>query len=88
MRIARILPYLLLFLTTMTLLFWFGTEGFVPVDHKLVGSGFFNAIIFQYNNFYLTAGNVPGMFAWAPLWSLSSEETFYLSFPIACLNFS
>jgi peptidoglycan/LPS O-acetylase OafA/YrhL len=85
MRVARIIPCLLLFLTVMTLLFWFGVEGFVPTDSKLIASGFFNAIIFQYNNFYLTAGNVYGMFAWSPLWSLSIEETFYLSFPIACL---
>jgi peptidoglycan/LPS O-acetylase OafA/YrhL len=85
MRIARIGPCLLLFLMTMTLLFWFGVDGFVPADHGLVASGFFNAIIFKYNNFYLTAGNVSGMFAWSPLWSLSIEETFYLSFPIACL---
>jgi peptidoglycan/LPS O-acetylase OafA/YrhL len=85
MRIARIIPCLLLFLSVMTLLFWFGVEGFVPAEPRLVALGFFSAIFFQYNNFYVTAGNVPGMFAWSPLWSLSIEETFYLSFPIVCL---
>jgi peptidoglycan/LPS O-acetylase OafA/YrhL len=32
MRIARIIPCLLLFLTAMTLLFWLGVDGFVPAD--------------------------------------------------------
>jgi peptidoglycan/LPS O-acetylase OafA/YrhL len=85
MRAARILPCLLLFLLTMTVLFWIGVEGFVPARPSLIGSGIFNAIIFQYNSFYLIEGNVEGMYAWSPLWSLSIEETFYLLFPLACI---
>jgi peptidoglycan/LPS O-acetylase OafA/YrhL len=85
MRAARILPCLSLFLATMTLLFWIGVQGFVPAKPSLISSGIFNAIIFQYNNFYLTEGNVDGMYAWSPLWSLSIEETFYLLFPLACI---
>jgi peptidoglycan/LPS O-acetylase OafA/YrhL len=84
MRIARIIPCLLLFLTAMTLLFWLGVDGFVPADKKFIRAGIFNALIFQYNIFYLTAGNVSGMFAWSPLWSLSIEEVFYFAFPAAC----
>jgi peptidoglycan/LPS O-acetylase OafA/YrhL len=47
MRAARILPCLLLFLLTMTVLFWIGVEGFVPARPSLIGSGIFNAIIFS-----------------------------------------
>jgi peptidoglycan/LPS O-acetylase OafA/YrhL len=50
----------------------------------MVPSGIYSALIFQYNSFYLNGGNVPGMYAWSPLWSLSIEEVFYFAFPIAC----
>lgn len=83
MRVARIIPCLLLFLATMLLLFWRGVEGFVPPNPQLIWSGIYNALIFQYNSFYFV-GNVPGMYAWSPLWSLSVEEMFYFAFPIAC----
>jgi peptidoglycan/LPS O-acetylase OafA/YrhL len=84
MRVARIIPCLLLFLTTMVGLYWLDVDGFVPATPHLILSGIYNALIFQYNSFYLVSGNVPGMYAWGPLWSLSIEEVFYFAFPIAC----
>jgi peptidoglycan/LPS O-acetylase OafA/YrhL len=85
MRAARIVPCLFLFLTSMTILFLLGLVDFVPTDSSLIRSGIINALVFRYNNFYLTEGNVHGMLAWSPLWSLSIEETFYLTFPLACI---
>jgi peptidoglycan/LPS O-acetylase OafA/YrhL len=83
MRAARILPCLLLFLAVMLFLFLCRVDGFVPANHHFIWSGIYNALIFQYNSFYFV-GNVPGMQAWSPLWSLSVEEVFYFAFPIAC----
>jgi peptidoglycan/LPS O-acetylase OafA/YrhL len=83
MRVARIIPCLLLFLTVMVFLFWCRVASFIPANHQLVWSGIYNALMFQYNSFYFV-GNVPGMQAWSPLWSLSIEEVFYFAFPIAC----
>jgi peptidoglycan/LPS O-acetylase OafA/YrhL len=83
MRIARIIPPLLLFLATALLFFMVRNSDFVPADHTLVWSGVYSAITFQFHSFYLT-GNVPGMYAWSPLWSLSIEEIFYFIFPVMC----
>lgn len=84
MRIGRIFPPLLLFITIMFLLGYFQIGKFTPPNLSMLVGAVYNAIIFQYNNYYFQA-NVPGMIHWSPLWSLSIEETFYLLYPIACI---
>lgn len=85
LRVARIFPLLLLFLGICSVLFFLRVPGFVPEDEGLFYRAVSAALTFQYNNFYLTAGNVPGLYPMTPLWSLAIEEMFYLVFPLAML---
>lgn len=82
MRAARIMPPLLLFIIVMSVMFVARNADFHPSDPKLFYSGLYSALTFQYHKF--PGGNQPGMYAWAPLWSLSIEEIFYFVFPAAC----
>jgi peptidoglycan/LPS O-acetylase OafA/YrhL len=84
MRAGRIMPCLLLVLALGLALFWFEIPEFVPAAPNVILTAVYSALTFQYNDFYLRGGNVPGLEAWAPLWSLSIEEIFYFIFPIAC----
>lgn len=83
-RIGRIAPCLLLFLGMYLALYAIGMHAFNPGVPILVWTGIQSALTLQYNTFFLTLGNVPGLRAMAPLWSLSLEELFYLLFPIFC----
>ena len=86
MRVGRIVPLLLLFLTLMIILAATGVEGFKPEHPMLILKGVSAALTFQYNYFYMAGGSVTaGMFAMAPLWSLSIEEAFYVAFPLVIM---
>ena len=83
MRVARIMPPLLLFMAIMVLLGYSGIGVFTPPSKQLLWGSVYAALTFQYNIYYFVA-NAPGLAHWSPLWSLSIEEMFYLTFPIAC----
>jgi peptidoglycan/LPS O-acetylase OafA/YrhL len=78
MRAARILPPLLLFTAVALALGYLSIKPFRVPDTALLNSAAFAALTFQYNSYYLTVANVPGMIHWQPLWSLSIEEMFWL----------
>jgi peptidoglycan/LPS O-acetylase OafA/YrhL len=84
MRIGRILPCVLLFIALYWILFTEHTDKFVPSPPSLFYEGVTSLFQLQYGTFYLAKGNVPGMYAFSPLWSLSIEETFYVFFPVVC----
>jgi peptidoglycan/LPS O-acetylase OafA/YrhL len=84
MRVGRIMPCVLLFIAVYFVLFSTNTARFVPAPPALFYDGVKSLFQLQYGSFYLTRGNVPGMIAFSPLWSLSIEETFYVFFPVVC----
>jgi peptidoglycan/LPS O-acetylase OafA/YrhL len=83
-RAGRILPNIALFFLVYYALMKSGITDFVPSPPSLFYDGINSLATLQYGNFYLARGNVPGMYAFSPMWSLSIEETFYALFPIAC----
>ena len=86
MRMARILPCLLLILLVLSVLHFLEVQGFVMNPEKAsLGRGLFAALTFHMNWLEGQRGWLPG--AWDVLWSLSVEEVFYLLFPLVCLAF-
>jgi peptidoglycan/LPS O-acetylase OafA/YrhL len=83
-RAARILPCIFLFITIYFFLFISKNPDFLPSPPSMFYDGVSSLFELQYSTFYLTGGNRPGMYAFAPLWSLSVEETFYVFFPVVC----
>ena len=87
MRMARILPCLLLILAVLSILHFLEAPGFVMNPEKAsLGRGLVAALTFHMNWLEGDRGWLPG--AWDILWSLSVEEAFYLLFPLACLLFA
>ena len=85
MRMARILPSLLLVLAVLSVLHFLELPGArMYPDRASLGRTLFAALTFHMNW-------LDGHYSWAPpgwgaLWSLSVEEVFYLAFPLVCLT--
>ena len=83
MRMARILPLLVLLLVTLSILHLSGTNGYViNPDRTTLGRSILAALTFHINLLEIKVGYLPG--PWDILWSLSIEEVFYLFFPLLC----
>jgi len=86
MRMARIVPCLLLILLVLSVLHFLDVQGFwMNPERASLGRGLFAALTFHMNWLEGQRGWLPG--AWDVLWSLSVEEVFYLLFPLVCLLF-
>jgi peptidoglycan/LPS O-acetylase OafA/YrhL len=84
MRMARILPCLVLILLVLSVLHFLEAPGFEMNPEKAsLGRGLVAALTFHMNWLEGQRGWLPG--AWDVLWSLSVEEVFYLLFPLVCL---
>ena len=85
MRMARILPCLLLVLAILSVLHFMGVPGAeVRGGRATLGQSLFAALTFHMNWLEGTHGwSAPG---WGVLWSLSIEEVFYIAFPLVCLS--
>lgn len=85
MRMARIVPCLLLVLAILTALHFLDVPGarmYDDPDRATLGRSLIAALTFHMNW-------LEGHFGWSPpawgvLWSLSIEEVFYLAFPLVC----
>lgn len=86
MRIARIVPCLLLLVAVLSILHLLQAQGFViPPNRATLGRSVLAAFTFHINWLEGHHGYLPG--SWDILWSLSVEEVFYLLFPVLCLVF-
>lgn len=84
MRIARIIPCLLLVLAVLSVLHLAGATGFtIKPERASLGRALWAALTFHINWLEGRHGYLPG--GWDVLWSLSVEEAFYLLFPLVCL---
>ena len=84
MRVARIVPCLLLLIAVLSVLHLAGfTDYFVNPERASLGRVVVAALTFHVNWLEGTRGYLPGN--WDVLWSLSVEEVFYLMFPLLCL---
>jgi peptidoglycan/LPS O-acetylase OafA/YrhL len=84
MRIARIVPCLLLLLVILVGLHWSGAADFtIKPERASLGRVLVAAATFHINWLEGHHGYLPG--GWDVLWSLSIEETFYLLFPLVCV---
>lgn len=83
LRVARIMPCLLLLLAVLVMLHLLGAPNFtIPPDRASLGRALLAALTFHVNYLEGHHGYLPG--GWDILWSLSIEETFYLLFPLIC----
>ena len=84
MRIARIVPCLILLLLALSVLHLTGAADFtIKPERASLGRALVSALTFQINWLEGRHGYLPG--GWDILWSLSIEELFYLVFPLLCV---
>jgi len=84
LRVARIVPCLLLLIAVLSALHLAGfTDYFLNPDRVPLVRVVAAALTFHINWLEGTRGYLPGN--WDVLWSLSVEEVFYLAFPLLCL---
>ena len=84
LRVARIMPLLLLVLAVSSVLHLLDVGPFViRPERATLARALIAALGFHVNWYEATHGYLPGN--WDVMWSLSVEETFYLLFPLACL---
>jgi peptidoglycan/LPS O-acetylase OafA/YrhL len=84
LRVARILPLLLLVLVASSVLHLLEVRPFViSAERASLGRALVAALGFHINWYEGHHGYLPGN--WDVMWSLSVEETFYLLFPLVCL---
>ena len=79
MRLGRIGPCLVVSLAALVALNAANISGFTNDD---IWTRLFYALTFRFNLYDVHHGGT--ILAWAVLWSLSVEELFYLTFPLAC----
>ncbi len=83
LRVARIVPCLLLLLLLLSALHLVGARNFtIAPEVASLGRALLAALTFHVNYLEGHHGYLPG--GWDILWSLSIEETFYLLFPLIC----
>jgi peptidoglycan/LPS O-acetylase OafA/YrhL len=81
LRVARIIPCLLLLLLVISTLHLLAAPEFqIPPERVSLGRALLAALTFHLNWLEGHHGYLPG--CWDILWSLSNEETFYLLFPL------
>ncbi|HTE40734.1 MAG TPA: acyltransferase [Steroidobacteraceae bacterium] len=84
LRIARIVPCLVLLLCVSSVLHWQEFTGFVINPNRAtLGRALVAALTFHVNWLEGRHGYLPG--TWDVLWSLSVEEVFYIFFPLICV---
>jgi peptidoglycan/LPS O-acetylase OafA/YrhL len=84
MRVARIIPCLLLLIALLLSLHFFGVAGFTFEPDRNPFEPALYALIFRYNYYYWMFAATADL-PWRPLWSLGIEEWFYVAFPIICI---
>jgi peptidoglycan/LPS O-acetylase OafA/YrhL len=74
-RAARILPFLLLLVTVLSILHLLGVPNFtIDTSRQSLSRAVFSALFLHLNWYEATTGYLPG--AWDVMWSLSIEEVF------------
>lgn len=82
LRLARILPMVVLCVYVLVLFHLLGIPHFVLTSAALVEKVVASIFAFQFNSIL---GSDLSFGVWNPMWSLSVEEMFYLVFPLVCL---